>query len=138
MTPNNLHTDPAHMTITELATILTTGAPVVVSMRAANRHAHLIDWARRRGLFVRIDRATDWGNPYIIGSDGNRDDVIDAHAQHLPRRPDLLARLRDGGLAGKVLGCWCAPQRCHGHTLAALTLAPDSTPLEAVRARPRS
>ncbi|WP_280501199.1 DUF4326 domain-containing protein [Nocardia farcinica] len=99
-------------------------------MRAANRHAHLIDWSRRRELFVRIDRATDWGNPYLLGRDGDRDNVIDAHARHLTRRPDLLARLRDGEPVGKVLGCWCAPQRCHGHTLAALALDPDRTQLE--------
>jgi hypothetical protein len=25
-----------------------------------------------------------------------------------------------GQLKGKVLGCWCVPERCHGHALAEL------------------
>ncbi|MFI6956456.1 DUF4326 domain-containing protein [Nocardia sp. NPDC050408] len=129
-------TDPAHLTITDLHQILATGRPVVVSMRAASGHAHLIDWARRHRLFVAVDRTSSWGNPYILGRDGNRDDVLTAHARHLADRPDLLARLRSRELAHKVLGCWCAPKPCHGHTLAALTLDPDLDPLAALRTRP--
>ncbi|WP_280188776.1 DUF4326 domain-containing protein [Nocardia gipuzkoensis] len=101
-------------------------------MRTETGHAHLIDWARRHDLFVRIDRASDWGNPYIIGSHGNRDNVITAHAHHIATRLDLLARLRRGELAGRVLGCWCAPLHCHGDTLTALTLDPDLHPLDAL------
>jgi hypothetical protein len=33
-------------------------------------------------------------------------------------RPDLLARLPE--LKGKRLGCWCAPDRCHGDVLVQL------------------
>ncbi|WP_063047731.1 DUF4326 domain-containing protein [Nocardia pseudovaccinii] len=129
-------TDPAHLTITELHQTLATGHAVVVSMRASAGHAHLIAWARRHRLFVPIDRTSVWGNPYIIGRDGNRDDVIRAHARHLTDRPDLLARLRRGELAHRILGCWCAPQPCHGHTLAALTLDPGHDPLAAPQTRP--
>ncbi|MGW4330439.1 DUF4326 domain-containing protein [Nocardia sp. NPDC004573] len=124
--------DPAQLGITELEQLLAAGTPVVVSMRADSGHAHLIDWARRHEVFVRIDRTSDWGNPYIIGRDGNRDDVITTHAHHLAQRVDLLIRLRRGELAGHVLGCWCAPQPCHGDTLTAVTLDPDLAPLDAL------
>ncbi|MFI9410119.1 DUF4326 domain-containing protein [Nocardia gamkensis] len=130
--------DPAQLDTTELQQHLAAGTPVVVSMRAEAGHAHLIDWARRHNLFVRIDRASDWGNPYIIGRHGNRDDVITAHAHHIARRGDLLTRMRHGELTGHVLGCWCAPQHCHGDTLTALTLDPDLAPLDALHLwRPR-
>ena len=60
---------------------------------------------------VRIDRATKWGNPYVIGRDGSRTEVIAKYRARLWRgiragRIDLdeLAALHDRRLA-----CWCAP-----------------------------
>ena len=69
---------------------------------------------------MRIDRATKWGNPYVIGRDGSRAEVIAKYRARLWReiragRIDLdeLAALHDRRLA-----CWCAPEPCHGHVLA--------------------
>lgn len=59
-----------------------------------------------------------WGNPFRIGPDGDRDQVIERYRLWLPHQPTLLAAL--GGLAGKRLGCWCAPRRCHGDLLASV------------------
>ncbi|WP_051030278.1 MULTISPECIES: DUF4326 domain-containing protein [Nocardia] len=130
--------DPAQLNLTDLEQHLAAGTPVVVSMRAAAGHVPLIDWARRHDLFVRIDRASDWGNPFIIGRHGNRDDVLTAHSHHTAEQVGLLARLRGGEFAGRVLGCWCAPLHCHGDTLTALTLDPDLHPLDALHLwRPR-
>ena len=67
---------------------------------------------------VRIDRTTKWGNPFRIGRDGGRDEVCDKHAEWIQTQPQLLAAL--GELKGQRLGCWCAPLRCHGDTLAKL------------------
>jgi hypothetical protein len=65
---------------------------------------------------LRVDRATPWGNPFVLGRDGDRAAVIAAYRdRYLPSRPDLLARL--GELRGKALGCWCAPLACHGDVL---------------------
>lgn len=98
---------------------LQSGKTVVASMRSARRggHPNLIAWARRNGLFVCIDRQTDWGNPFIIGPDGDRDTVIDRYDnEYFPNQEKLHARLHE--LRQKVLGCWCAPEPCHGDTLA--------------------
>lgn len=65
---------------------------------------------------VRIDRATKWGNPFRIGRDGWRKEVIEKYREYLLGRPDLLAALPE--LKGKVLGCWCKPLACHGDVLA--------------------
>lgn len=65
-----------------------------------------------------IGRPSKWGNPYVIGRDGTRIEVIEKYGDHIRQRPDLLAALPE--LKGKVLGCWCAPKACHGDVLVAL------------------
>lgn len=59
-----------------------------------------------------------WGNPFEIGKDGTRDQVISKHREWIKTQPHLLAQIRT--LQGKRLGCYCSPQLCHGHTLAAM------------------
>lgn len=95
------------------------GETVVASFR---EHANLIAWAESEGLFVRIDRRSDWGNPFEMPQDGNRETVIENYRDHyLPHKPSLIERV--GELRGKVLGCWCAPAPCHGDALKARTIA---------------
>jgi Domain of unknown function (DUF4326) len=43
-------------------------------------HRDLIAWAKERRLFVRVDRATPWGNPFVLGRDGDRAIVIAARS----------------------------------------------------------
>jgi len=65
---------------------------------------------------VYIGRPSKWGNPFAIGRDGDRDEVIVKYEAWLLTQPQLLAALDE--LKGKTLGCWCAPQACHGDVLA--------------------
>ncbi len=65
---------------------------------------------------VYIGRGGPWGNPFRIGPDGTRDQVVAEYDHWIGSRPDLVARL--GELRGRRLGCFCAPQRCHGDVLA--------------------
>lgn len=89
------------------------GETVVVSMR---HHANLIGWADSADLYVRVDRRSPWGNPFEMPADGTRDEVIANYAEHyLPYKPSLLAGI--DSLAGKALGCWCAPEACHADVL---------------------
>lgn len=67
---------------------------------------------------VYIGRGSKWGNPFKIGQDGTRQDVIVKYCDYVATRADLLAALPE--LKGKVLGCWCHPQACHGDVLAEL------------------
>lgn len=95
---------------------LRAGETVVVNMRD-EAHARLWRWAEQSGMAVRVDRKSIWGNPFLLPDDGSRDTVCDAYADHYwPRKPSLHARTAE--LRGKALGCWCAPQRCHGDFLA--------------------
>ena len=67
---------------------------------------------------VYIGRPSKWGNPFRIGADGTRRDVIAKYRSWIAQRPDLLASLHE--LKGKRLGCFCKPQPCHGDVLAEL------------------
>jgi len=64
---------------------------------------------------VLIARPSKWGNPFQIGRDGTREQVIRMYEVHVHRRPDLLAALPE--LVGKRLGCCCKPEACHGDVL---------------------
>lgn len=89
----------------------------VVANAAADKN--LICWAEREGLAVRIDRSTRYGNPFVLGEDGDRDDVCDSYERYyLPHKPSITDRIDAGELTGKVLICHCYPQRCHGDCLA--------------------
>ncbi len=70
---------------------------------------------------VLIDRRTKWGNPFIIGKDGTREQVIAKYRVYVRQFPKLTAALPE--LRGKTLGCWCKPQACHGDVLAELAEA---------------
>ena len=74
--------------------------------------------AHRKPYDVLIARPSKRGNPFRIGRDGNRDQVIKMYEVHVRRRPDLIAALPE--LAGKRLGCYCKPLSCHGDVLVKL------------------
>lgn len=70
---------------------------------------------KREHYDVYIGRPSKWGNPFAIGRDGTRAEVIEKFRAHLESSPHLMAALPE--LRGKVLGCWCTPQACHGDVL---------------------
>lgn len=67
---------------------------------------------------VYIGRGSKWGNPFRIGPDGSRDEVIHKYRNYIQTRPDLLNSLDE--LKGKALVCFCKPKPCHGDILAEL------------------
>ena len=67
---------------------------------------------------VYIGRGSKWGNPFRIGMDGSRDEVVAKYRVWVVQQPHLMASLEE--LRGKVLGCWCKPLLCPGDVLAEL------------------
>jgi hypothetical protein len=65
---------------------------------------------------VYIGRGSIWGNPFVMGKDGDRETVIKKYEIYLLQSPNLMSRLHE--LKGKVLCCFCHPKGCHGHILA--------------------
>ena len=69
---------------------------------------------------VFIMRPSEWGNPFIIGRDGTREEVIEKY------RLDLWDKIRNGSIPLKKLAdlhdrdlvCCCKPKPCHGDVLA--------------------
>lgn len=72
------------------------------------------------GDYVYIGRPSKWGNPFVIGRDGGRPDVIRKFRDwwYAPGQASLraaaLTELKD-----TVLGCYCYPKPCHGNVIAA-------------------
>lgn len=62
---------------------------------------------------VHIGRGSPYGNPYVIGKDGNRDQVIDLFVKN------VLPTLDVTKLKGKHLVCFCKPAKCHGDSILA-------------------
>ena len=86
-----------------------------------------------RGRCPATRRPGKWGNPFKVEEHGP--DAMRLYVDWLAEggreaRGMLLARVREQ-LAGRVLGCFCAPRLCHGEVLARLA---DGEPLEAIRA----
>lgn len=61
---------------------------------------------------VYIGRGGDWGNPFVIGVHGTREEVIAQYAEWIRTQSHLMVRLPE--LKNKILGCWCKPNACHG------------------------
>lgn len=64
---------------------------------------------------VYIGRPGKWGNPFVLGRDGSRAEVIGKYRAYLLGNARLMAALPE--LRGKDLVCWCAPAACHGDVL---------------------
>ena len=67
---------------------------------------------------VFIGRPSKWGNPYIIGKDGTRAEVIEKYRKYIQANTALMTAIPE--LVGKKLGCYCSPAPCHGEILAEL------------------
>ena len=65
---------------------------------------------------VYIGRGSSFGNPFVIGKDGDRDAVCDKYEAMLLQNTELFSLVKTE-LKGKDLVCFCAPKRCHGDTL---------------------
>lgn len=65
---------------------------------------------------VYIGRPTIYGNPFTIGKDGNRKEVIEKYRVWFYKQLDtnIIFKKEVDKLKGKILACWCKPQDCHG------------------------
>lgn len=63
---------------------------------------------------VYIGRGSPWGNPFVIGIDGDRAEVI---AKFRVWAEQAIGKEWLAPLIGKDLICYCAPQACHGDVL---------------------
>lgn len=91
------------------------GVIYIMKTKVVNRHFEDYD--------IYIGRGTIWGNPFKIGIDGTREEVIDLYRQYAKHNPEIMDNLYK--LKGKRLGCSCKPQSCHGDVLIELLKEQD-------------
>jgi hypothetical protein len=82
---------------------------------------------KREEYEVYIGRPSEWGNPFSHKTGTKAEFVVESREAAVEAyRVWLFDRMREdegllrrvAGLRGKTLGCWCAPQACHGDVLA--------------------
>jgi len=92
-------------------------------IRAWLSHPDHVYIGRRGVVFIKGARYpvrdSLWTNPYKVGRDGTRADVLEKYEALMRAKLAANEELREElmQLEGKVLGCWCAPEPCHGHVL---------------------
>lgn len=77
---------------------------------------------------INVGRPTPLGNPFVMHGEHTRDAVCDNYEawfnDKVARNDErVMNQLRSIWKAGRgkeyvVLGCWCAPRRCHAETIA--------------------
>lgn len=79
----------------------------------------VVNCRTREPYDIYIGRPSKWGNPFVIGRDGSREEVLRKFRSYAIRRfttEDFLE------LLGQRLGCFCHPLPCHGDVLAELAI----------------
>lgn len=114
------------------------GKTTVVNIRKFNLNKmgfkDLEDWLRDPNhVYIGRDMAhyargatgSKWGNPFTAKMYDGREERVRMYKEYVKTNQEI----RENGrtlyesleeLRGKVLGCWCHPERCHGHALVEL------------------
>jgi len=58
-----------------------------------------------------VGRGSLYGNPFVVGVDGDRNKVCDRYEK------EILPKLNLMPLFGKDVVCFCSPARCHGDSI---------------------
>lgn len=70
---------------------------------------------------IYVGRPSPLGNPFRVGQDGTREEVIEKYSAWVgttERSLKELMRIRDLAKKGDVaLSCWCAPLPCHANVI---------------------
>lgn len=111
--------------------LITPNNPIVVSVKIAElrkqgyksfehwvsvpNHVYI---ARNMTCYIPGAKKSKWANPFKVGVDGTTDEVRRKYREYILQTPELFKALPE--LRGKILGCWCKPDFCHGDILVAL------------------
>jgi hypothetical protein len=65
--------------------------------------------------YVKSAVGSKWANPYKKDGYLSKGERLSKYEQHIRSNKILVNSLRE--LDGKILGCWCWPEKCHGDVL---------------------
>ena len=81
-----------------------------------------------------------WGNPFRLSKYNYcRETVVTLYEEYITKNQELATSIKE--LQGKTLGCWCAPEACHGdvlHRLARNTLPTRKMPKKGSKRKGKS
>jgi len=73
-----------------------------------------------RGRCPKTGNFYGFGNPFSIGKDGTRKEVIEKYRiyfyERLKKDNNFWRKVQE--CKNKTLGCWCKPEDCHGDIIA--------------------
>jgi hypothetical protein len=79
---------------------------------------------RNMSHYVKGAVGSKWANPFKVDKYG-RDGCLNKYEEYIRSNVQLMGCLNE--LNGKVVGCWCAPEKCHGDVLMKLINEAKST-----------
>ncbi len=68
----------------------------------------------RENKYYNLEKSI-FSNPYVIGKDGNREEVIEKFRIFAENNKEILDNLHL--IDNQILGCYCYPEKCHGEIL---------------------
>lgn len=84
------------------------GETVVINMQL---HKIAKKFAEEKGVYVRVDRYSKFGNPFHMKTESQRSEVCDKYKEWVVTKPDKIQQIKK--MKGKVFGCHCHPKQCH-------------------------
>ncbi len=80
-------------------------------LNASPNHVYI---GRNMTHYVKGAVGSKWANPFKVDQ-GGREECVNKYEMYVRTNHLLLESLNE--LEGKVLGCWCHPEKCHGDVL---------------------
>ena len=77
------------------------------------KHTDHLYIGRNMDFYVKGTFASKWKNPFSAKTYG-LDKCLELYEEHV-KKSELYNELHE--LDGKILGCWCKPDKCHGDIL---------------------
>lgn len=81
-----------------------------------NTQKQIVQEKLASGEAVYVGRPSKYGNPFVIGKDGTREEVLEKYRKYIYSNQQLLDEIQSE-LVGKDLVCFCAPLPCHANIL---------------------
>jgi hypothetical protein len=100
--------------------------PEIICIKKSNLqkmgYSDLEDWLKnpnhlyigRKNIYVKGAEASKWQNSFSVEKFG-REKCLELYKEHIKSNKKLMGDINE--LNGKILGCWCKPEGCHGDIL---------------------
>lgn len=87
-------------------------------------------WLDEDTYYLYCGRPSELGNPYEIGKDGTREEVLNKlwkDSAWFKKATEVIDKVLKQQPNNIILGCWCFPERCHCEQIAPLIFLKDTS-----------